>query len=346
MYEMAEANAKSTGESSRARRFDRGIKTLKDLIKQANMGKVINDDDIPPEVSVGGKKVEAPSEPLPPSVAIPSRPAPIPPSRPAPIPPSVMESKSSLPDKSNEASPKDERRTALSDTNKELLLVLNTRRDEYKISALRAKKEGNTEVALKFVKILKQFEAVIEAVESGQTVDLTNMPGPPPPVQPKIEDESTQNSENIEQNPSEVPDDSLIKAGSLIEDLQQRLDLYKKQEETATEQGNSSKARRMGRIVKQFEQAVKLHKAGKPVPLDELPTPPGYAPLGVEGGGNKVEEIPSPQPVVSKPQPSPDEDSSKNRSPKVISPPPRSAVSRISGKLFLNQLYCLFYNFK
>lgn len=340
MYEMDEANAKSTGESSRARRFGRGIKTLNDLIKQVNTGKAINDEDIPPEVSVGGKKVNEPSEPLSPSVTTPSRPAPIPPSRPAPIPPSrpapippsAMENKPDLPDKVNEASPKDEQKIALSEENKQLLLVLNARRDEYKISALRAKKEGNTEIALKFVKVVKQFEAVIEAVESGQTVDLTNMPGPPPPIQPKIEHESVQNSENIEGN-SEMADESLIKAESLIEDLQQRLEIYKKQEETASEQGNSSKARRMGRIVKQFEQAVKLYKAGKPVPLDELPTPPGYAPLGAGGSGNKVEEVTSPQPVVSKPHTSPDDDSSKNPSPKVISPPPRSAVSRISGKL-------------
>lgn len=31
----------------------------------------------------------------------------------------------------------------------------------------------------------------------------------------------------------------------------------------------------MGRIVKQYQDAIKLHKAGKPIPIDELPTPPG-----------------------------------------------------------------------
>lgn len=35
----------------------------------------------------------------------------------------------------------------------------------------------------------------------------------------------------------------------------------------------------MGRIVKQFQQAIKLNAAGKPIPYDELPTPPGYAPI-------------------------------------------------------------------
>nr|CAH7715364.1 unnamed protein product [Callosobruchus chinensis] len=61
------------------------------------------------------------------------------------------------------------------------------------------------------------------------------------------------------------------------------LAVYKQHESQATEEGNSSKARRFGRIVKQYEQAIKQHKAGKPIAVDELPTPPGYAPIPVEG---------------------------------------------------------------
>ena len=50
---------------------------------------------------------------------------------------------------------------------------------------------------------------------------------------------------------------------------------------TAESEGNSSKVRRYGRICKQFEDALKLHTRGKPVPLDELPTPPGFPPLSL-----------------------------------------------------------------
>lgn len=35
----------------------------------------------------------------------------------------------------------------------------------------------------------------------------------------------------------------------------------------------------MGRIVKQYQDAIKLNKAGKTIPFDELPTPPGYGPI-------------------------------------------------------------------
>lgn len=59
------------------------------------------------------------------------------------------------------------------------------------------------------------------------------------------------------------------------EALEQRLKVYQGQEESARAAGNASKARRMGRIVKQYQDAIKLHKAGKPIPVDELPTPPG-----------------------------------------------------------------------
>lgn len=39
----------------------------------------------------------------------------------------------------------------------------------------------------------------------------------------------------------------------------------------------------MGRIIKQYQEAIKLHAAGKPIPVDELPTPAGYAPIPTEG---------------------------------------------------------------
>lgn len=61
----------------------------------------------------------------------------------------------------------------------------------------------------------------------------------------------------------------------MLEALQQRLAVFKKQEETAKTEGNLSKARRMGRICKQYEDAIRTHNAGKEILVDELPTPPG-----------------------------------------------------------------------
>lgn len=62
--------------------------------------------------------------------------------------------------------------------------------------------------------------------------------------------------------------------------LKERLEIYRRSKTVAENEGNSSKARRYGRICKQFEDALKLFSKGKSVPIDELPTPPGFPSLG------------------------------------------------------------------
>lgn len=61
-----------------------------------------------------------------------------------------------------------------------------------------------------------------------------------------------------------------------MEALEQRMKKYQECEEAAKKENNSSKARRMGRIVQQYKDAIKLYKSGKSIPVDELPTPPGH----------------------------------------------------------------------
>lgn len=62
---------------------------------------------------------------------------------------------------------------------------------------------------------------------------------------------------------------------TVMEALEQRLKKYQETEEAAKREENPSKVRRMGRIVQQYKNAIQLHKAGKPIPVEELPTPPG-----------------------------------------------------------------------
>ena len=54
---------------------------------------------------------------------------------------------------------------------------------------------------------------------------------------------------------------------------------YQSSSDEATKEGNGGKARRMGRIVKQYKDAIRAHKLSKPVNLDELPVPPGFPPI-------------------------------------------------------------------
>ncbi|XP_053687957.1 coiled-coil and C2 domain-containing protein 1-like isoform X2 [Sabethes cyaneus] len=334
MYTIAEQNAKKAGESSKARRFNRGLTTLKDLLKQAESGKTIDPNEIPPEVSVkiAGAAGSMPtttkekSEDVPP---VPTRRAPAPP----PIDPAAVPAPSDpVPIFESTSTPKSPEINRESTQNPQLKL-LNERKDQYKAAALEAKKAGNTEKALKYIKTVKQFDTVIKALEDGQEVDLSRMPPPPseadpsaiapPPVPPrrtrKEEDHLQQDADVPNRSstaelpvpevpdPEEEPEEILIQASTIMEALQQRMEKYKSVEKAAKDENNASKARRIGRIVKQYEDAIKLHKAGKPIPLDELPTPPGYGPIPVDESA-KPQPTPSPRPtakVVSPAVPAP-----------------------------------------
>lgn len=70
MYESALSAAKSKGEGSKVRRFERATKTIKDMLKELQAGKKIKISDLPPEIAVpagagamgeGGTTVSTPS---------------------------------------------------------------------------------------------------------------------------------------------------------------------------------------------------------------------------------------------------------------------------------------------
>lgn len=308
LYKQASDNAKSAGDSSKQRRLDRGVKTLEDLLKKANAGKPVAEDDIPPPVAVG-----APTQPVKsPSPAPVYEPttttSPTPPKEPSPTkePMSV----SSTHDAS--ATP------SLSAGDKEKLWMLTTRQNQYKQAALAAKHSNDIATASKYVKIAKQFDAVITALQNGQPIDLSKMPPPPPgclgsdakvhesssgQTQVKVERSSAQGTGDTKQEeivvpppPSAEEEKAIFNApdapNSVMEALQQRLAKYKSSEDAAKAAGETSKARRHGRIVKQYQDAIKAHKAGRPVDYDELPTPPGFGPIPVSKAQTPT---PSPQ---------------------------------------------------
>ncbi|KAH8412356.1 hypothetical protein KR009_001461 [Drosophila setifemur] len=271
MYKQAEANAKSAGDSGKARRFGRGLKTLQDLHKQAAAGRTINVDDIPPEVSVKPAGGDAP--PSSPPAAVEDTPAPTPtspppvPRRAAPAPPTPTSVAPSTPPNP-------------------LVSQMRTRQNEYKAAALQSKRSGDTATALQFLKVVKQFDVVVKMCEDGQEVDLSDMP--PPPAEfleflAKMQGEAAPEAAS-EPAPAPAPapvapEPAPAAATNMLEALEQRLNKYQSVEAAAKAESNTSKARRFGRIVKQYEDAIKLYKAGKQVPYDELPIPPGFGPL-------------------------------------------------------------------
>ena len=93
------------------------------------------------------------------------------------------------------------------------------------------------------------------------------------PVPPKVIEKPTLAEPVPPAAPQEAPAIPIPK--TTLEALEQRLAKYQSIMQQAQEENNSSKVRRFGRIVKQYQDAIKFHKAGKPVPFDELPDPPG-----------------------------------------------------------------------
>ncbi|XP_047224206.1 coiled-coil and C2 domain-containing protein 1B isoform X1 [Girardinichthys multiradiatus] len=305
MYKTAIKNAKTAGETSKARRYDRGLKSLESMLAAVKKGKPVNESEIPPPVATGDPV--AASQP-----AVPARPAPPVPSRPdraqqgeteaTTLPTAVPDamtlsseeeqsSSATIPTLSNLPSPEeppvgtaDLTKASLTDSMTEgTKTMLLERQKEYKLAALRAKKEGDMEQAKLYFKTSKRFDAAIEALEKGQAVDLSGLPSSPgkgagvgsaavnkPP------------SEHIEasQPPTEAPGPAALSGPTdVLEALEQRRVKYVEASNHAKASGDDRKARMHDRIAKQYHSAIRAHKAGRPVNFDELPVPPGFPPI-------------------------------------------------------------------
>ncbi|XP_031368889.1 coiled-coil and C2 domain-containing protein 1-like isoform X2 [Apis dorsata] len=315
LYQIAEKKAKQENELSRARRFNRGIKTLKELLNNVQVGKPINESDIPPQL---------------PSHAIDETSA------------NILETNKTESTEENIATnmtdiilPEKidivEEPTSTKNIDEEALKLLKDRQQEYKIAAIAWKRAGNMKEALQLLNIAKHFDIVISAVNKGETVDLSDMPLSPNIPDSTIIISSDEKSEKIENERQEKSSIDIIPVemkSSSPENLEnaliERLEACKKMKATAESEGNSHKARRYGRICKQFEDAIKLCVRGKPIPLDELPILPGFEPLTIV-----TQSVPDPEiekndkPSESKLSTSSESESFENK----ISSDPKTPIS-------------------
>uniref|UniRef100_A0A8C1UF43 Coiled-coil and C2 domain-containing protein 1B n=1 Tax=Cyprinus carpio TaxID=7962 RepID=A0A8C1UF43_CYPCA len=293
MYQTAITNAKATGETSKARRYDRGLKTLQSMLTSVKKGKPINEDEIPPPVATGGKPSAAPqAEPI----TEQEKPAP------ANTPPQTANVKPVPPSKPQLLQPPSQRVTALtpdtpaispltpgqpSTQHSELKASILSRQREYKLAALKAKQSGNTEQAKQLYQVSKRLDSMVESVDRGEFVDISSLPPPPGDVEVPRSDPPQLSSKPAAPPaaPTAAPDTALSAPRSVAEALQQRMDKYREAAESAKSKGDERKARMHQRIIKQYQDTIKAHKAGRPVNLAELPVPPGCPPLqGTEGG--------------------------------------------------------------
>uniref|UniRef100_A0A665XCE4 Coiled-coil and C2 domain-containing protein 1B n=1 Tax=Echeneis naucrates TaxID=173247 RepID=A0A665XCE4_ECHNA len=267
MYKTALQNAKSTGETSKARRFDRGLKTLETMLAAVKKGRPVNEAEIPPPVATGTSASRPP---------VPARPAP-----PVPSPPSDQQ-------EGSEATTPPPAIPEIVASVSEEEPTTSSRQKEYKMAALRAKKQGDVEQAKLYFKTSKRFDAVIEALEKGQAVDLSGLP-PSPEQEISLETQHSSKSphrtgKSIIINTSVRPVTSAAPSvpaapKDVLEALEQRRAKYVEASAQAKASGDDRKARMHDRIAKQYQSAIRAHKAGKAVDFDELPVPPGFPPI-------------------------------------------------------------------
>ncbi|XP_046604869.1 coiled-coil and C2 domain-containing protein 1-like isoform X1 [Neodiprion virginianus] len=311
-YKVAVIKAKAENEPGRVRRFSRGLKTLEEMLVGAKHGHPINTADVPPLLppSATGPitKEELPADSTPIPEATPVAPDAAPAAVPAPP----------------------------AEKAEETLRLLKERQREYQLAAVAWKKAGNTDEAIKLVRISKQFDIVVEALGAGDPIDLSDMPPTPtlptntapdsaPPATAGKEDSEAQN----DPPPKASSPVSVSSGGDVLGSaLKERLEVYRRMKVTAETDGKGAKVRMYGRLCKQFEEAIKIHERGKPIDLEDLPTPPGFPPLGTLVGNTSppkaaAEPGPGSEPI---PEPEPSEEADPRSTPqrKAPAPPPRT----------------------
>ncbi|XP_031458342.1 coiled-coil and C2 domain-containing protein 1B isoform X2 [Phasianus colchicus] len=293
-YRTAISNAKDLGESAKLRRYERGLKTLETMLAAVKRGKKINEEEMPPPVATGkssshiSQTTGAEQENSRDSVSVPSE--------------NRAESCAGGEQKtSHEAKQHLELESLQSHATSSPTLetdlhssgtreILLKRQKEYKLAALKAKQQGDLEKAKEYMKIGKKFNMVLEALDSGQPIDLQNMPPSPQDLESlgNVQDTSKQkvpasvgSSQDLATLDSQTQkaSASLQEPKTVLEALQQRLEKYKSAAAQAKASGDDRKGRMHERIAKQYQDAIRAHKAGRKVNFSELPVPPGFPPL-------------------------------------------------------------------
>lgn len=321
MYNTAISNAKTAGESSKVRRYERGLKTLQSMLTSVKKGKPINEEEMPPPVALGGKP-SAPSEvvtavpqDLPQDVPQPAERPPSPynqkPTRESSPPPAYNAKPQLSPPQNSAASSIIPDTPAISPLtpsqpdahDSEVKQAVMSRQREFKLAAIAAKQNGNIDLAKRHYIVARKMDAILEALDKNEPFDVSSLPPPPDdagdvathapqlsskpvasaaPAAPAVSSASAAPAAPVA--PTHINPASLPAPKTVAEALQQRMEIYKSAAEGAKSKGDDRKARMHQRIIKQYQDAIKAHKAGRPVNLMDLPMPPGCPPLqGSEG---------------------------------------------------------------
>ncbi|CAM4594500.1 unnamed protein product [Lepidochelys olivacea] len=299
-YKAAISNAKEADESGKARRYERGLKTLETMLAAMKKGKKINEEEMPPPVASGRSSANMPraTGAVPENLGDPDKvipkekvesPAdhelqPVNDIKLSPEPASLQGHAAATSVLEMGATLQDDSLTMSTRT------LLVTRQKEYKLAALKAKQQGDLEKAKEYMKTGKKCAMVLEALDSGQPVDLQDMPPAPQDLESLKKTQAPSNQmasvpvENSQPLTTFKPQGheasvSAQQPKTVLEALQQRLEKYRSAAAQAKASGDDRKGRMHERIAKQYQDAIRTHKAGRKVNFAELPVPPGFPPI-------------------------------------------------------------------
>ncbi|KAM6218789.1 coiled-coil and C2 domain-containing protein 1A isoform 2-T2 [Rhynchocyon petersi] len=325
LYQTATESARQAGDSAKMRRYDRGLKMLENLLASVRKGNTIDEGDIPPPVAVGRSLAATPSHTPPPPHLAPTNPL-------APEPRMTMQGPPSTAPALSPGSAKPH--LPPGPCSPGLLAELQNRQREYKLAALQAKQQGDTATAARHFRVAKSFDAVLEALSRGEPVDLSRLP-PPPDQLPA--DASSPPSQPPTPTTAPSTPDVPTPPRTLLEALEQRMERYHVAAAQAKAKGDQRKARMHERIVKQYQDAIRAHKAGRTVEVTELPVPPGFPPIqGLEAAEPNQQSLVGVLETAMKlasqddgPEDEEDEEPKKSTSP--VAPTAQSKAPRASG---------------
>uniref|UniRef100_A0A915BT43 C2 domain-containing protein n=1 Tax=Parascaris univalens TaxID=6257 RepID=A0A915BT43_PARUN len=293
-YTAALRSSDAEGNSAKAKRYQRAVDKIQELLRKVQLGEQIDEGEIP--VTIRGPAAKASTELPPPPVpqrpfiasasavdGDSSNPPAVPPHR---VPTSdmnepkdkvaMLENKSLSTDNAG-APPVMPREGSRKLNVEQIKSLLRTRREAYIHNAQLANSAGDKTAAYEYYTIAKQFDEAITAVNNGEVTecDESELPPAPIPYQPK-------KKEAIPAAPK-----------TLIEGLQQRLEKYKSMCDQSRQENNDRKYRMNSRIVKQYEEAIRAVRTNRSFDVGELPCPPGYPPLPTATGSASAKTKPS-----------------------------------------------------
>uniref|UniRef100_A0A8D0DXS0 Coiled-coil and C2 domain-containing protein 1B n=1 Tax=Salvator merianae TaxID=96440 RepID=A0A8D0DXS0_SALMN len=228
-YKMAILNAKESGESAKVRRYERGFKALETMLTAVKKGKPVKEEEMPPPVASGKTSGTTANQTYKVLVVL------------------MIFQLSLL---SSDAP----------DANTRALLV--SREKEYKLAALKAKQRGDLEKAKEYMRTGKKFTMVLEALDSGQLVDLRDMPP--------------------------APQGRALSFKMIIYYVDLRYTITGNlQENCYVKLSDFPVLWWFLLLFSQYQDAIRACKAGRKVNFAELPVPPGFPPIpGMASAGD------------------------------------------------------------